>query len=93
LSHISIKVRTSVGVALMVVCMVGGFTGFGLMHGADPLHVVVLRLAQALPDSVGVAMALVAAVLAALWWALERVFEEADRANKPRAPRQEYFAG
>jgi len=93
LSHISIKVRTSVGVALMVVCMVGGFTGFGLMHGADPLHAAVLRLAQALPDSVALAMALVAAALAALWWALEKVFEEADRANKPRAPRQEYFAG
>ncbi len=39
------------------------------------------------------AMALVAAVLGALWWAIEKVFAEGDYADKPRAPRQEYFAG
>ena len=93
LSRISAKIRYGVGVALMVVCMVGGLTGFGLMHGVDPLHVVVLRLAQALPNSAAVAVALVAAVLAALWWALEKVFEEADRSDKPPTPRQDYFAG
>ncbi|MGA3096309.1 MAG: hypothetical protein ABSF25_07635 [Bryobacteraceae bacterium] len=92
LSHISMKVRNSVGAALMLVCFVGGLTGFGLMHGADPLHAAVLRLAQALPSSVGVAMALVAAALAALWWALEKVFAEADSAAKPRAPKDEYSA-
>jgi hypothetical protein len=86
------KVRNSVGAALMLVCFVGGLTGFGLMHGADPLHAAVLRLAQALPSSVGVAMALVAAALAALWWALEKVFAEADSAAKPRAPKDEYSA-
>jgi hypothetical protein len=41
---------------------------------------------------VGVAVALVAAVLAALWWAIEKAFAEAEHTDKPRAPKDEYFA-
>jgi len=92
LSRIPVKVRNSVGAVLMVVAFVGGLTGSGLLHGVDPLHVAALRLAQALPNSVAVAIALVAAVLGALWWALEKVFAEADCADKPRPQKDEYFA-
>jgi hypothetical protein len=87
LSHISLKVRLIVGGALMVISLVGGLA----WRGGDPLHIAMLRLAQALPNSVALAIALVAAVLAALWWAIEKVFAEAEYADKPRAPKDEYF--
>jgi hypothetical protein len=87
LSHISVKVRHGVGVALMMVCIVGGLA----WRGGDPLHLAVLRLAQALPNNLALAVALVAAVLGALWWAIEKVFSEADYVDKPRAPKDEHF--
>jgi hypothetical protein len=89
LSRIPVKVRNSVGAVLMVVAFVGGLV-FG-PHGVDPLHLAVLRLAQALPNSVGVAVVLVAAVLTALWLALEKVFAEADCVGRPRPQKDEYF--
>lgn len=89
LSHIPRKVRLSVFVVLMVGATVGGIVS-GL-RGVDPLHLAVLRLAQALPNSVGVAVAVTAAVLTALWLALEKVFAEADCTQKPRPQKDEYF--
>ena len=89
LSHIPVKVRHTTGAVLLLVSF-----GVGMYwHDADPLHIAALRLAQALPNSVALAIALVAAVLGALWWALEKIFAEADHAAKPPAPRQECFAG
>lgn len=90
LSHISAKVRYGVGAVLMLVCFVGGLTGSGLMHGVDPLRAAVLRLGRALPDSLALAIALVAAVLWALWRATEKAFAESDRATKPRPQKDEY---
>jgi hypothetical protein len=92
LTHISRKVRLIVFGVLMGVPFVGGIGGSVLLHGVDPLHKAVLRLAQALPDSLALAVALVAVVLAALWWALEKVFAEADCADKPCVQKDEYFA-
>jgi hypothetical protein len=71
---------------------VGGIGGSVLLHGVDPLHLAVLRLAAALPDNAGIAMALVLAVLGALWLAIEKVFAEGDYADKPRVQKDEYFA-
>jgi hypothetical protein len=88
LSHISVKIRHSVGAALMLVTFVGGF-GFG-PRGVDPLHIAVLRLARALPESLPLAIALVAAMLGVLWLAIEKVFAEGDRATKPRPQKDEY---
>jgi hypothetical protein len=87
LSRISVNVRHSIGIALLVASFVGGLA----WPGGDPLHIAVLRVAQALPSSLPLAIALVAAVLGALWWALENVFAEADYVDKPRAQKDEYF--
>jgi nitrogen fixation-related uncharacterized protein len=89
LSHIPRKVRISVFVVLMVGATLGGIVSGP--RGVDPLHLAVLRLAQALPNSVGVAVVLVAATLAALWLALEKVFAEADCVGRPRPQKDEYF--
>jgi hypothetical protein len=61
----------------------GGFLTF--FYG-DPLHSAVLRAAHALPGGLAAA-ALSAALLTVLWWALERVFSEAEYTDKPRAPK------
>jgi len=88
LSHIPVKIRRIIGVALFVASFVAGLA----WRGGDPLHTAALRLAQVLPGSLPLAIALVAAALGALWWALEKVFAEADCAAKPRVPKDEYFA-
>jgi hypothetical protein len=92
LTHISRKVRLIVFGVLMGVPFVGGIGGSVLLHGVDPLHLAALRLAAALPDNAGIAMALVLAVLGALWLAIEKVFAEGDYADKPRVQKDEYFA-
>jgi hypothetical protein len=87
LSRIPVNIRHSTGVALFVASFVAGLA----WRGGDPLHLAALRLAQALPSSLPLAIALVAAVPGALWWALENVFAEADYVDKPRAQKDEYF--
>ena len=89
LSPISRRVRIIVFCAFMAVPCLGGMVGTILLHG-DPLHKAVPRLAQALPNSVALAMTLVAAALGALWWAIEKVFAETDSATKPRPQKDEY---
>jgi nitrogen fixation-related uncharacterized protein len=88
LSHIPVNIRHTTGAVLLLISF-----GVGMYwHNAEPLHVAALRLAQALPGSLPLAIALVAAALGALWWALEKVFAEADCASKPRVQKGEYFA-
>jgi hypothetical protein len=88
LSHIAVRVRHGVGLLLLLATFVGSL----VWRGGDPLHLAVLRLAQALPDSLAVAMALVLVMLGALWLAIEKVFAEGDYADKPRVQKDEYFA-
>ena len=50
-----------------------------------------LRLSRALPGSLAAVIAFAALPLAALCWAVDRVLEEAEYADKPRAPKDDPF--
>ena len=89
-SHVPVKVRHGVGAVLMLVVIVGS----AYSPSDNPLHDAVLRLAQALPNSVTVAFALrCRGARRALVGHRKGITRKASSTDKPRAPRQEYFAG
>jgi hypothetical protein len=84
---VSPKGRTIGLLTTVAVVVLGGLLVFLLGRNVDPLHSVLLLAAATLPGGSAVAVALIAAVLAVVWWALGRVFSEGECTDKPRAPR------
>jgi hypothetical protein len=79
--------------AVLCLAALSGIGGMFLLFGPykdtlvpDAIH----HFARALPVGLPAVVVTAAPVLAALWWALDKVFREAEYADKPRVPQNEY---
>jgi hypothetical protein len=94
LRHVSLVVRRVLLALLLGVPLVASFAARFLLPKPIEITLIanaLLRLSRVLPGSPAAVIALAAIPLAALCWALVRVFEEAEYADKPRAARDESF--
>jgi hypothetical protein len=97
LRHVPLVIRRGLLGLLLGVPIVGSLTVLMLlskpatMAAAALIPDALLRLSRVLPGNLPAVIAFAALPLAALCWAVDRVFEEAEYADKPRAPKDDPF--
>jgi len=94
LRNVSLVTRRVLLALLLGVPIVASYAAMFLLPEPVELGLLpnaLLRISRALPGSLPVVIACAALPLAALGWALQRVFEEAEYADKPSAPQEDAF--
>jgi hypothetical protein len=94
LRHASLVIRRVLLNLLLGIPILATLAGVFLLQKPIEMTLIpgtLLRPSRALPGNPAAAIAFAAVELAALYWALERVFEEAEYTDKPRAPQDDPF--
>jgi hypothetical protein len=94
LRHVSLLIRRALLALLVGVPSVATLAGMFLLQKPIETALIpdtLLRPARALPGGPAAVIAFAAVELAALYWALDRVFGEAEYADKPRSPQDDPF--